>query len=149
MSTLASPLDRLRELGGSVYLDGEKLRYRIPATDEGRRLAGEIRANREAIREMLRERESKPPTLEEVMASLPPGVRVVRYEPKESPFAVAPVCVVINAGRFYRAYLAALGWRLAKPEGYHCAPLADILGKLADAGLELALLRKSANRIPE
>jgi hypothetical protein len=139
MSTLASPLDRLRELGGSVYLDGEKLRYRIPATDEGRRLAGEIRANREAIREMLTERESVAPSLEEVRGILPPGVNVVSYEPKEAPFAVAPVSIVTNAGRFYRVYLADLRERLAKPDGYSCPPLADVLSKLADAGLELKI----------
>jgi hypothetical protein len=37
---------------------------------------------------------------------------------------------------------AALGHsRLAKPEGYHCPPLTDILSKLADAGLELTVTR--------
>ena len=41
MSALASPIDRLRQIGGSVYLDGDKLRYRIPATDEARQLVQE------------------------------------------------------------------------------------------------------------
>jgi hypothetical protein len=54
-------------------------------------------------------------------------------------FAVAPVSVVTNAGKFYRAYLANLSRRLEHPEGYHCPPLADILSKLADAGLELTV----------
>jgi len=137
MNTLASPIDRIRQIGGTVFLDGEKIRYRIPATNEARQLVGEIRANREAIREMLREQESKPPSLEEVRASLPPGVQVVSYEPKEAPFAVAPVSVVTDSGKFYRAYLADLQGRLANPKGHSCPPLADILGKLADAGLRI------------
>jgi hypothetical protein len=139
MSVLASPLDRLRELGGSFYLDGEKLRYRIPATDEGRQLAGEIRVSREAIREMLRDQESRPPSLEEVRASLPPGVKVASYEPKQAPFVVAPVSVVTSAGKFYRVYLADLRERLAKPEGYSCPSLVDILAKLESAGLRIEL----------
>ena len=70
---------------------------------------------------------------------LPAGVRLVSYEPKQTPFAVAAASVVTSTGKFYRAFLADLARRLKKPEGYHCPPLTDILGKLADAGLELKL----------
>lgn len=139
MSVAANPLDRIRELGGTVFLDGETIRYRIPATDEARRLVGEIRKNREVIRQMLREQEGGAPSLDDVRASLPPGTRLVSYQPKEAPFAVAPVSVVSNAGKFYRAYLADLRERLAKPHGYSSPPLADILAKLADAGLQIEL----------
>lgn len=59
--------------------------------------------------------------------------------PRHVPFAVAPVSIVTSAGKFFRAYLRDLGIRLAKPENYAAPPLADILGKLADAGLELAI----------
>jgi len=134
----ASPVDRIRELGGELFLVGDRLKYRIPAGNpEARQLIAEIRRDREAVIAMLRDIESKPPSLEEVKAGLPAGVRLVSYQPREVPFAVAPVSVVTNAGKFYRAYLADLSRRLAKPEGYHCPPLADILAKLADAGLEL------------
>ena len=139
MSMTANPIDRLRELGGNVFLDGEKIRYRIPATDEARQLVGEIRANREAIIALLRDRESRAPSLDEVRASLPPGIRLVSYQPKEAPFAVAPVSVVTDAGRFYRAYLADLRERLQKPNGYSCPRLEDILAKLASAGVQIEL----------
>lgn len=138
MSTTASPIDRLCELGGELFLSGERLRYRIPADDpKARRLLAEIRRDREAVIEMMRGRESRPPSLEEVTAMLPPGVRVLRYEPKAVPFGVVPVSVVTNAGKFYRAYLRDLGWRVEHPDGYAAPPLADILAKLADAGLDL------------
>jgi hypothetical protein len=133
-----SPVDRIRELGGELFLAGDRLKYRIPAGNpEARQLLAEIRRDREAVIAMLRDIESKPPPLEEVTAMLPAGVRLVSYRPKEAPFAVAPVSIVNDAGKFYRAYLADLSRRLAMPEGYYSPPLADILGKLADAGLEL------------
>ncbi len=136
----ASPVDRIRELGGELFLVGDRLKYRIPAGNlEARQLIAEIRRDREAVIAMLRDIESKPPSVEEVRAALPPGVKLVSYNPKQSPFAVAPVSVVTNAGKFYRAYLADLSRRLARPEGCHCPPLADILSKLADAGLELSV----------
>ena len=140
MSTTASPIDRLRELGGELFLYGETVRYRIPADcQEARRIITELRRNRDALAAMLRDRESKPPSREEVEAALPAGVQVVSYQPKQPPFAVAPVSVVTDAGKFFRAYLRDLKVRLEKPEGYHCPPLMDILGKLSDAGLELKI----------
>jgi len=140
LSVSASPIDRLRELGGELFLCGDAIRYRIPAgSDEAREVLAEIRKDREAVRAMLRDRESQPPSLEEIRATLPAGVTLVSYEPKEAPFTVAPVSVVTNAGQFFRAYLGDLKARLRKPEGYHCPPLVDILAKLADAGLQLQI----------
>ena len=68
---------------------------------------------------------------------LPAGVRLLKYQPKPVPFAVAPVSVVTGAGKFFRAYLKDLAWRLAHPESYAAPPLVEIMSKLADAGLDL------------
>lgn len=145
MSTLTSPLDRLRELGGELFLAGEHIRYRIPAASaEARSIIAELRQSRDAVRQLLQDQASKPPSREEVEAALPPGVRLLRYQPKVAPFTVAPVSVVTNAGAFYRTYLRDLKARLETPEGWCCPPLADILGKLADAGLELQIERGEA-----
>lgn len=139
----ASLIDRIRELGGELRLNGGKIHYRIPSTPEADEIISEIRKDREAIIALLRDRESKPPSLSEVRAALPATVRVVSYHPKQAPFAVAPVSVVTNTGKFFQAYLRDLKARLEKPEGYHCPPLADILGKLYDAGLELQVEKPS------
>jgi hypothetical protein len=140
MSTLISPIDRLKELGGELFLNGATVRYRIPAeSQEARQIIAELRRDRDALAALLRDRESEPPSLEEVEAALPTGVRLVSYCPKQTPFAVAPVSVVTNAGKFFRAHLRDLKARLEKPEGYHCPLLVDILAKLADAGLELQI----------
>jgi len=34
MRTTTSPIDRLHELGGELFLSGDVIRYRIPATEE-------------------------------------------------------------------------------------------------------------------
>lgn len=148
MSTTANPIDRLRELGGELFLQGDVIRYRIPAhSPEAHELLAEVRKDREAFKALLQDRESKPPSLEEVKAVLPPGVKLVNYEPKQAPFAVAPVSVVTNAGRFFRAYLRDLRWRLEHPEGYAAQALPDILAKLADAGLELKVKIPTASGV--
>jgi hypothetical protein len=61
MSARISPFDRLRELGGDLYLDGERLRYRIPAdSPEARELLADLRRNRDAIMTLLREQKNAP-----------------------------------------------------------------------------------------
>jgi len=68
---------------------------------------------------------------------LPAGVRVLKYEPKPTPFAVAPVSVVTDAGKFFRAYLNDLAWRLAHPDTCAAPRWVHIISKLADAGLDV------------
>ena len=137
-------IDRLAALGCAVRVDGGKLRVRGPNLPEIAGLVSELRARRDDALAILGEAESKPPSLDEVNAALPPGVRLLKYEPKQAPFAIAPVSVITDAGKFYRAYLRDLiGSRLASPQGCYCPSLADILTKLADAGLELTTERLS------
>lgn len=138
MSALASPIDRLRELGGELFWDGGRVRYRIPANNpEARELIADLQRNREALADMLKDQQSQAPSLDEVKASLPSRVRVIDYRPRGAPFDVAPVSVVTDAGKFYRAYLQDLFWRLRHPHAPTRPPLADILSKLAEAGLSL------------
>jgi hypothetical protein len=54
------------------------------------------------------------------------------------------VSVVTNAGKFFRAYLRDVRWGLEHPDGYATPPLTDILGHLANAGLELRLQLRAA-----
>ena len=70
---------------------------------------------------------------------MPSGVTLVSYRPKEAPFAVAPVSVVINASRFFRAYLRDMACRLEHPDTHACALLYEILTKLAEVGVDLEI----------
>jgi hypothetical protein len=136
--TALDAVGRLRDIGGTLYLAGERLRYRIPTGHpEATQLLAQIRQNREAVVAALRDLESRPPSIEEVERMLPAGVWVTRYNPKTAPFAVAPVSIVVNAGKFFRAYLMDLRSRLAHPDSHSTSPLPDLLAKLAEAGLEL------------
>jgi hypothetical protein len=138
--TVGEVFGRVNAVGGSLRLDGERVKLRLPGNCPAESAIVEcVRANRDAIASALRDSESQPPSLEEVKAMLPPGIQVLRYQPKTAPFAVAPVSVVTDAGKFFRFYLKELAWRLKHPDGHAAAPLADILAKLGDAGMELRI----------
>ncbi len=70
---------------------------------------------------------------------LPAGVKLVRYCPKDPPVAIAPISIVTDVDKFIRSYLRDLRFRLEHPGAYACAPLEEILAKLAEVGVELAL----------
>lgn len=58
MSAAANQIDRLQQLGGSLFLDGDSIRYRIPADNpEAQQLLAEIGKDREAAIALLRDRE--------------------------------------------------------------------------------------------
>lgn len=60
MSTTGiDPVDRIRELGGELFLDGDKIRYRIPGdTPEARELLEVLRRDRDEVIRVLRERQT-------------------------------------------------------------------------------------------
>ena len=136
--SVGQAIERVDAVGGTLRLEGEKVKLRLPGhCRDANAIAAMIRQNAEAVRQMLADQQSRPPSLEEVKALLPLDVSVVSYEPKQTPFAVAQVSVVTNAGKFFRAYLTDLAWRLKNPLGHGAPPLTDIVTKLADAGLIL------------
>jgi hypothetical protein len=121
-------------------LEGKRVSLSLPQNcppDVQDGILASARANREALAGMLREMASKAPSRAEIERILPAGVKVVTYEPREVPFAVAPVSIVTDAGLFFTAYLRDLSWRMEHPEGHAAAPLPEIFGKLSEAGLEL------------
>jgi hypothetical protein len=140
--TIGEVIERVARVGGSLQLEGKHVALTLPHNcppDTEAAIVETIRRDRKAVIAILQDIESKAPSLEEVKASLSPGVRLVSYRPRQAPFAVMSISVVTDAEKFYRAYLADLSRRLAKLKGCHCPPLADILSKLADAGLELTV----------
>jgi hypothetical protein len=77
------------------------------------------------------------------MSSSALWVKLVRYLPKDPPVAVAPVSIVTNVEKFIEAYLRDLSHRLKHPGTHACAPVSEILAKLAEVGLELEILSPS------
>jgi len=126
--------------GIEIFLDREdKVRVRYAETHREQLvgLLAQLRSHRNDVAAVLRERQgvSAPPEC----PPLPPGVRLVRYAPKSPPVAVQPCSIVTDVDKFIRAYLRDLGWRLEHPKGHVCAPLPEILAKLAEVGVELEL----------
>jgi hypothetical protein len=136
--TVGAAIDSVTEAGGSLRLEGERVKLRLPENCPAEKAIVEtIRSNRDAVAALLRNQESPPPTLDELTAMLPPGFRVLRYEPRAVPFELSVFSVVTDAGVFFRQYLRDLAWRVRHPGGYAAAPLPDILAKLAAAGLDV------------
>ena len=129
-------IEAVEASGGRLALSGEKLAYELPATAAD--LVGILRQHKAEIAEILRERQA---ALGSVVLPgcppLPPGVRLLRYAPKTPPVAIQPCSIVTDVNKFIRAYLRDLEWRLAHPKTYACAPLPEILAKLAEVGVEL------------
>jgi len=140
MTNLLEAVIEFRERGGEFMVEGDRVKVRFPPE---RRKAltpflNTLRANRDAVAALVRARFCGVPAAAEC-PPLPPGVRLVKYAPKAPPVAVAPVSIVTDVDKFIRAYLRDLGHRLQHPKTHACAPLPEILTKLAEVGLELEI----------
>jgi hypothetical protein len=125
--SVGSAIEYVTEFGGSLRLEGGQVKLRLPANCPAESVIVEtFRTHRDAVAALLADQESRPPSLEEVQRMLPTSIGVLRYEPKAVPFAVAPVSVITNAGKFFRAYLKDLAWRHTHPDSYAAPPLAEI-----------------------
>jgi hypothetical protein len=75
-----------------------------------------------------------------VCPCLPKGVRLVRYKPRVPPVDIRLVSVVSDVDKFIRHYLEELDARLHSPVQIRGGgSVFEILSKLAEAGLELAI----------
>jgi hypothetical protein len=141
-SRVIEMITKVEACGGRLWLDEDHIKYSAPKSvlPEIRPFLHELRAHRDELAAVLRER----PSAEGVSAPpncppLPQNVRLIRYAPKKPPVAVQPRSIVTDVDKFICAYLRDLRFRLEHPEAYACAPLPEILAKLAEVGLELAL----------
>ncbi len=136
----ASPVDRIRELGGELFLVGDRLKYRIPAGNlEARQLIAKIRRDRAAVIAMLRDHESKPPSLEEVKAALPAGVRLFSWNLKDPPVAIETCAVVTDPALFARSTLEQLRVALENPKRWVGWSVPQLIDRLAQVGAIVAL----------
>jgi hypothetical protein len=95
-------LEAVQNVGGSLALNGERIQYALP--DSAVWLVPELKQNREELIGLLREVGTPPP--------MPPGVRLLKWEPKEPPIAIVRMGIVSNVDKFIGATLRELRARL-------------------------------------
>ena len=95
-------LEAVQNLGGSLTLSGERIQYALP--DSAVWLVTELKRHREELIELLEEGGTPP--------SMPPGVRLLKWEPKSPPIAIVRMGIVSNVPKFIVATLLQLQARL-------------------------------------
>jgi hypothetical protein len=125
-------VSRLEETGGSLELDGDRIRYSLPSEDtEARALLAELRKHRDKVRSLLRARAAIP--------AMPPGVCLVAWELKKPPVAIEYHAVVTDSGKFASATLEELRECLTNPRRKYGWPVPQLMDRLAQVGVTVAL----------
>jgi hypothetical protein len=100
--TATEVLDAVGRAGGSLALNGGQIKYTIPKGAAW--LLHELKQNRKDLIKLLRENGNPP--------LMPPGVRLLKWEPKTPPVAVVRMGIVSNVDKFIGATVRQLRARL-------------------------------------
>lgn len=95
-------LEAVQNLGGSLTLSGERIQYALPSSAVW--LVTELKQHREELIGLLKEGGTPQP--------MPPGVRLLKWEPKDPPIAIVRMGIVSNVPKFIAATLLQLQARL-------------------------------------
>ena len=95
-------LEAVQNVGGSLTLSGERIRYALP--DCALWVVTELKQHREELIGLLRVEGMPPP--------MPPGVRLLKWQPKDPPIAIVHMGIVTNVDKFVAATLLQLRARL-------------------------------------
>ena len=132
MSEVLEIVSRLEQSGGTLVLDGDRIRFSVPSEDaEARALLAELRKHRDKVRVLLRARAAIP--------AMPPSVRLMAWELKEPPVAIEYHAVVTDPGKFARATLEELCKRLTNPRRRYGWSVPQLIDRLAQVGVTVVL----------
>src|ERR1700676_1228401 len=139
--TAIEVLHAVEKAGGSLALNGGQIKYTIPKPAVW--LVAELKQHREALIGLLRAGGTPPP--------MPPGVRLLKWEPKKPPIAIVRMGIVINVPHFVAATLSQLQARL---EGKDFLAgnwsLRELVDRLEQVGVAVEILStQSAGRNDE
>ena len=139
MTDLLEVVSRLEENGGSLRLEGDRIRYSVPSgSREALDLLAELRKHRDAVRALLLERAARQggnssSQTPDVVLTIPLGVRLVTWNLKEPPVAIDTCSVVTDTPLFARSTLEQLRTAIAQPKrwvGWSVPQLIDRLGQV-------------------
>lgn len=123
-------LNAVENVGGSLVLNGSQIKYAIPK--RAMWLISELKQNREELIGFLRVERTPPP--------MPPGVRLLKWEPKTPPVAIVRMGIVSNVDKFIGATLRELQARL---EGKDFLAgnwsLSELVDRLEQVGVEVGV----------
>jgi len=103
MTSAETVVERIEVAGGVLALNGQRIRFRLP--EDAADLLDELRAHKDEVLLLLRKREEIP--------VMPPGVRLMRWEPKPAPVLLTHYAVVTDVLRFISMTLLELKAALA------------------------------------
>jgi hypothetical protein len=131
--TCAQLIEQVEIAGGVLALNGERIHVRLP--EDAAYLLDELRAHKDEVLSLLRRREEIP--------AMPPGVRLVNWEPKPAPVILTQYSVVTDLDRFIRMTLLELNAALAgkRWQSGHWS-VRDLVDRLEQCGVRVHLEEK-------
>jgi hypothetical protein len=153
VTELLEVVSRLEENGGSLRLEGDRIRYSVPSgSREALNLLAELRKHRDAVRALLLERAARQggnlsPQTPDVDLTMPPGVSLVTWNLKEPPVAIDTCSVVIDPVLFARSTLEQFGVALAQPKRWVGWSVPQLIDRLAQVGVIVALESEDLGKI--
>lgn len=138
MNDVVLLVESIEDAGGALRLRGDKISYDVP--EELESLIPQLRAHKEAVREVLRQRETVP--------KMPDGVRLITWQLKEPPVALETYSIVMNPHRFATVSLEQLGRALKtkRSTGYS---VPQILDRLRQVGVTVAVESETERHMEE
>lgn len=125
-------LDTVSASGGMLWLEGDKVRARLP--ESLRPLVSMIRARKPEIVELLAQR-----------PAMPAGVRLLAYLPVAAPVRLSQAETVIDCGKFIQSTLRQVDARLhGKNWLAGNLPLSGLVERLAAVGCVIELADRKA-----
>jgi len=125
-------LEAVNGAGGSLELCGDRIRYVLP--DSAKWLVKQITRHKEDLIDILRK--------EAPVSTMPPGVRLMKWAPKEPPIAIVRMGVVTDVHKFIAATLLQVKARLQGKDFLAGSwSLRDLIDRLEQVGVEVAIER--------
>jgi hypothetical protein len=134
-------LVEIEQAGVGLRLDGERVRIRFLKPEQREELAHYVaflRAHRDEVAKVLKCRLSIP--------RMPPGVTLVGWNLKPPPVGIEMSAVVTDPSLFARATLEQLRIAMAKPRRWVGWSVPQLLDRLAQVGVIVALDSQSLER---